>query len=40
MQDFQRRAELAKRSPAEFLRMIALGEIDPKAETHREATAA
>lgn len=31
MRAFKDRAALAKRSPAEFLRLIVLGEIDPSA---------
>jgi hypothetical protein len=40
MRDFQRRAELAKRSPAEFLRLVALGEIDPKGDALKEPVSA
>jgi hypothetical protein len=40
MEEFQRRAELAKRSPAEYLRLIVLGEIAPTGEARQEAAAA
>jgi hypothetical protein len=40
MDEFRRRAALAKRSPAEYLRLLALGEIAPTEEPRQEAAAA
>jgi hypothetical protein len=38
MRAFQRRAEMAKRSPAEYLRLVVLAEVAPSGD--REAAAA
>jgi len=37
---FEQHVELAKRRPAEYLRLLVLGHIDPKAERHQEASSA